>query len=351
MKVISFKKIGEERVYNLSMRGKNHNYLLEQKIVSANSHAICYSINGYITAYLKCHYPAAFFAAYLRVKTDGTGLTKDDDILIAKAECRRMGVNIVPPDVNRSGYEFDVLDDKTIVMGLRSVKGMGEKAVDEVITNQPFNSFTHFLYKNNARIVNKGKIEALAQAGCFDSLGVTRKGAFEDSKTIKDKLNIYMKKKGIEGVEAEDSLNEFPINITHEEWEKPDLLKHEQEVLGELVSGTITDMYPGFFSKLTPPFTKLRMYPDREELIVEFVVKSMLREFVMKTGRNAGKSMIKYRVEDIYGSEIELTVWPTEYKTAKAKFVDGIPVRAMCQISDFNGQRTLMLQKIEKIYE
>ena len=286
----------------------------------------------------------------MKVKSDSNSLKRDDDILVAKIECRRMGVNIVPPDVNRSGYEFDVLDNKTIVMGLRSVKGMGEKAVDEVIANQPFNSFTHFLYKTNARVVNKGKIEALAQAGCFDSLNITRKGAFEDGKSIKEKLNVYMKKKGIEGVEVEDSLNEFPINITHEEWEKPELLKHEQEVLGELVSGTITEMFPGFFTRTAIPFAKFKVMPDRENVLVEFIVKDLLREFTMRTGKYVGQKMIKYNVEDMYGVQSELTVWPSEYDNAKKLMVPGIPVRAACQISDFNGTKTLMLRSIEKVF-
>jgi DNA polymerase-3 subunit alpha len=314
------------------------------------SHAIFYSINGYLTAYLKCNFPAEFFAAYLKQKTNDNSLSKDADISIAKVESKRMGINIVPPDINRSGISYEVLDNKTIVMGMKAIKGMGEKAVDEIFNNQPFSSFIDFIYRTDSRAINKTKVEVLAKAGCFDSMGYSRKAICEEGIKVREKLNAYLKRKEKAHQDITMALEEFPLNLSKEEWSKKDILKGEQEVLGELVSGTISDMYPGFFSGSTPPFSKLKLYPDRDELVVEFVVKAKLREFKMKTGRNAGKFMIKYSVEDLFGSEIELTVWPTEYEQAKKKMVDGIPVRAICQISDFNGQRTLMLQKIEKVY-
>lgn len=350
MKIISFKKIGKEQVYNLSMRGKNHNYILEQKIISANSHAICYSITGYITAYLKCNYPAAFFAAYLKSKTDSNSLKKDEDIAMAKDECKRMGIKIVPPDINKSGSGYEVLDEKTIVMGLKAVKGMGGKAVDEIIINQPYNSFLDFVYKTEARVVNKSKIEVLAKAGCFDSLKVSRKEIYENGKSIREKLATFLKKKEKEGCVVDMVLEEFPMKLSSEDWEKKDKLQYEKEVLGELVSGTLSDLYPGFFTKMATPIEKLKILPDRENIISEFLVKSILREFKMKSGKYIGQMMIKYRVEDVYGNETELTVWPSEYENAKRKMLPGVPVRAACQVSEFNGQKTLMLRTIEKIY-
>lgn len=314
------------------------------------SHAIFYAINGYMTAYLKRHFPAEFFAAYLRQKTNDNSLTKDVDIAVAKAECKRMGVKIIPPDVNKSGISYEVLDSKTIIMGLKAIKGMGDKAVEDIFDNQPFSSFVDFVYRTNSRAINKAKIIVLAKAGCFDSMGCSRKSICEEGIKVREKLNAYLKKKEKTTQDITILLEEFPLSLSKEEFSKRDLLKGEQEVLGELVSGTISDMYPGFFSGRTAPFSKLKTYPDRDELLVEFVVKAKLREFKLKTGKNIGKFMIKYNVEDLFGSEIELTVWPTEYEQAKRKMLDGVPVIATCQISDFNGQRTLMLRKIEKIY-
>jgi DNA polymerase-3 subunit alpha len=345
LKITSCDKIGKKQVYNLSMKGDNHNYILTAGIVSANSHAVFYSINSYITAYLKCNFPTAFFAAYLKNKTNDNSLTAEDDITTAKEECKSLGIKIIPPDVNRSGISYEVLDDKTIVMGLMAIKGMGDKAVEEIISNQPFDSFKNFLYKIEARVVNKSKIEALAKAGCFDSFGLSRKAVFEEGKKIKERMNSFIKKN------EEIDLDNFPVDLSKEEWSKREILQYEQEVLGELVSGTIKELFPGFFTNTATLFSKLKILPDRENIITEFVVKSLLREFKIKTGKYSGQLMIKYRVADIMGTEAELTVWPTEYDKAKKFLVEGYPVRAECQISDFNGQKTIMLREIEKVWK
>jgi DNA-directed DNA polymerase III PolC len=350
LKAISFKKIGKEHVYNLSMRGKNHNYLLEQKIISANSHAIAYSINGYITAYLKCKYPAAFMSAYLKLTTSKNSVNREDEILDAKEECKRLGIKIVPPDVNNSSAGYEVLDNNTIVMGLRSVKGMGDRAVEEIIDNQPFDSFVDFLYKTEARVLNKTRIDVLAKAGCFDSFNLSRKFVSDNSGKFREKMVRFAKKKEKEGTDVFSSLDEFSLDLTTEEWSKRELLEYEKEVLGELVSGTVLELFPNFFSKQAVPFKRLKIMPDRENIMAEFIVKDMLREFKIKTGRYTGQMMIKYRIEDAFGDENELTVWPTEYTNAKERIRIGYPARAECQISEFNGQKTLMLRAIKKVF-
>ena len=93
------------------------------------SHAVFYSINGYYTAYLKCHHPVAFLAAKLKVETDKNSITSDDEVEAAKQECKRLGLQVMPPDVNRSGAGYEVLDERTIVMGLSAIKGMGGKEI------------------------------------------------------------------------------------------------------------------------------------------------------------------------------------------------------------------------------
>jgi DNA polymerase III alpha subunit len=77
----------------------------------------------------------------------------------------------------------------------------------------------------------------------------------------------------------------------------------------------------------------------------------MLREFKIKSGRYAGQLMIKYSIMDIYGTETELTVWPSEYDKAKKYLNEGTPARAKCQISEFNSVKTIMLREIEKVYK
>jgi DNA polymerase-3 subunit alpha len=235
-------------------------------------------------------------------------------------------------------------------MGLRSVKGMGDRAVEEIIDNQPFDSFVDFLYKTEARVLNKTRIDVLAKAGCFDSFNLSRKFVSDNSGKFREKMVRFAKKKEKEGTDVFSSLDEFSLDLTTEEWSKRELLEYEKEVLGELVSGTVLELFPNFFSKQAVPFKRLKIMPDRENIMAEFIVKDMLREFKIKTGRYTGQMMIKYRIEDAFGDENELTVWPTEYTNAKERIRIGYPARAECQISEFNGQKTLMLRAIKKVF-
>lgn len=336
------KKIWDEVVGKFSGYGFNR------------SHAVFYSINGYITAYLKRHHPAAFLAANLKIKTMRGGVTKDEEISMAKTECRRLGIRIIPPDINKSSANYEILDDKTIVMGFAAIKGLGEKAIGELANKQPFHSFIDFLDRVDARVINKSKLEVLAKAGCFDSFNLTRKDICENAKKVRDRLSKFLTKRIKDGYDAVAALEEFPLNFSGQEWNKPETLKHEMEVLGELVSGDLSDLFPGFFTGYNAtPLARLKKLPDRQEVAVEVLIKSVFKEFkIRKPGKYCGKWMIKYFVEDMYGSENELTVWPTEYDRMKKLIGDGgVPIRALCQVSEFNGNKTLMLRELIEVYK
>lgn len=314
------------------------------------AHAVFYSINGYITAYLKCHCPTAFLAAYLKIKTQ-RGLSREEEIAMAKEECQRIGIKIIPPDINRSGSNYEVLDENSIVMGFAAIKGLGKKAVAEIVNNQPYDSLSSFLFKTAGRVINKTRVEVLAKAGCFDSFNVSRKSIHDNAKKNRDKMSAFIRNKTKDGYDASMIVDECALKIEKTEWQKQELLRYEQEVLSELISGDINDMFPGFFTGVNAtPISRLRFLPDRHNIIVEFLVKSMLREFKIKSGRYKGRWMIKFRVKDVGGAETELTVWPDSYEIAKKIMKEGRPVRAKCQISEFNGVKTLMLRGIEKAY-
>jgi DNA polymerase-3 subunit alpha len=315
------------------------------------SHAVFYSINGYYTAYLKRHHPAAFMAAKLKIETGSNSITSDDEIDTARQECRRLGIKIIPPDVNRSGTAYDVVDSKTIIMGLAAIKGLGEKAAQEIVSKQPYMSFADFLYRTEARTVNKSKLEAMAKAGCFDSLGIPRKFAFEAGKDARERLKRVVAKRQKDGYDVETAMGEFSLG-TSDEWDRKTMLENEAEVLGQCLSGSINEIYGGFFTGIgTTPLVRLKALPNRYEIVVEVLVKAATREFtIKKEGRNKGRKMAKYSVEDVDGTVTELTVWPDQYEMAKRRLGEGVPIRAQCQISDFNGQKTLMLMRFQEIY-
>ncbi len=141
------------------------------------SHATCYSWVSYQTAYLKCHYPAEFMAALLtNSKNDISEVSKYME------ECKTMGLSVMGPDVNNSEMNFSVSHDGAVVFGLGGVKGVGEAAVDAIITerdaNGPFKSIYDFVERVNLSACNRKTIESLAMAGAFDSLGDIRREQF-----------------------------------------------------------------------------------------------------------------------------------------------------------------------------
>jgi DNA polymerase-3 subunit alpha len=316
-----------------------------------SSHAVFYSINSYYTAWLKRHHPASFLAALMKQETASNSITSDNELEAARQECKRLGIRIIPPDVNRSGTAYDVVDSKTVIMGLAAIKGLGEKAAQEIVSKQPYVSFVDFLYRTEARTVNKSKLEAMAKAGCFDSFGIPRRFAFEAGKDARERLKKIITKRQKDGYDVATIIGEFSLGIS-DEWDRKTLLENEITVLGQCLSGTINEIYGGFFTGIgTTPLARLKALPNRYEIVVEVLVKAATREFaIKKEGRNQGRKMAKYNVEDIEGTVTELTVWPDQYEMAKRRISAGVPIRAQCQISDWNGQKTLMLMKFQEIY-
>lgn len=133
------------------------------------SHAACYALIAYQTAYLKAHFPAEFMAALLTSDTDNT-----DRIVIEIEECRNMGIQVLPPDINESLANFTVVNEKTIRFGLTAIKGIGEGPVREIIEareDAKFSNLENFAKRVPAKVLNKKTIESLAYSGALDSLG------------------------------------------------------------------------------------------------------------------------------------------------------------------------------------
>lgn len=135
------------------------------------SHAACYGLIAYQTAYLKAHYPAAFMAALMTSDYDDT-----DRLAIEIKECQAMGLTVLPPDVNESFLEFAVVPDKKAIrFGLNAIKNVGTAAAEEIVRAREehghFKTLEDFFTQVNPRIANRKTVEALIKAGAFDNLG------------------------------------------------------------------------------------------------------------------------------------------------------------------------------------
>lgn len=126
LKVSSVRRIGKKQTYNLHMQEDHHNFLLANGVVSGNSHALAYSVITYWTAYLKAHFPVEFYAALLACET------KPDRIIQYAGSAKDYGIEILPPDVNRSGVLHQP-EGRAIRFGLSHIKGMPKVTAEEII--------------------------------------------------------------------------------------------------------------------------------------------------------------------------------------------------------------------------
>ena len=193
---------------------------------------------GYWTAYLKANYPAEYMAALL---TSVSG-DKDKSALYLN-ECRRMGITVLPPDVNASAATFTPVGGD-IRFGLAAVRNVGTNVVDAIVAARSakgaFASFSDFLRKVPVNVCNKRVIESLVKAGAFDSLGHPRKGLVliheQAIDTVIDvKRNEAMGQDSLFGGDAEIEAS-FEIPVPDGEWDKSTLLGFEREMLGLYVS-------------------------------------------------------------------------------------------------------------------
>ena len=204
------------------------------------AHSAGYGVVSFWTAYLKANYPTEYMAALLSsVKDD-----KDKSALYLN-ECRRMGIKVLPPDVNESDAEYTPRG-KDIRFGLAAVRNVGENVVGSVVRNRiekgRFTSFGDFLTKVDAFVCNKKTIESLIKAGAFDSLGHSRKGLMAVYLEAIDAMTEVKRAESIGqfdlfgGAAAATSVSGVEMDIPIDEWEKALLLSYEREMLGLYVS-------------------------------------------------------------------------------------------------------------------
>lgn len=204
------------------------------------SHSTAYALVAYMTAYLKAHYPVEFMAALLTSDMPNRNFTRKDSLVEHLEDCRRMGIEVVPPDVNRSGVEFTVADGK-IFYGLAAIKGCGEGAAQAIVAARtargPFKSLFDFCERLDPGTVNRTAIESLVKAGAFDSLGGRRAQWFAvvDRAMQAGAAAAADRRSGqraLFGDVEEDDPKALPPLPDLPEWDQRDKLAKEKEVLG-----------------------------------------------------------------------------------------------------------------------
>lgn len=201
------------------------------------AHSAGYGVLSYWTGYLKANYPAEYMAALLTSVGDSK-----DKLAVYLNECRRMGIKVLPPDVNQSISGFAAVGDD-IRFGLSAIRNVGKNVVDAIVearAEAPFESFQDYLTRVASQAATKRCVESLIKAGAFDSLGHTRRSLIAVHEEAIDASGVLKKQAASGQVDLFGGMfDEDPAMVpvpNLPEWTKRDLLAHEREMLGLYVS-------------------------------------------------------------------------------------------------------------------
>jgi DNA polymerase-3 subunit alpha len=296
------------------------------------SHAACYGLISYWTAYLKAHYPDAFMAALMTSDQDDI-----DRLAIEISECRHMGITVLAPDVNESFVEFAVVPgEKTIRFGMAAVKGVGVGAVEEILRARqeaPFKSVEDFAKRVSTSKFNKKAWESLIKSGGFDSFGDRSDLLFNlesiqgfASKLQKDALSGQTDLFGglVDSASIQPTITLQSAPAKHTTREK---LLWERELLGLYVSAHPLDSYDAYFQEQTIPLMQLRPEIDNKKVTVGGIITSV-RTIITKNG----SKMAFVAIEDKTG-ESEIIVFPDLFSQSGAKLTQDAVIRVTGKVN------------------
>lgn len=293
------------------------------------SHAACYAVVAYQTAYLKYYYPVEFMAALLTSVIDNSG--KVSEYIMT---CKSMGIQILPPDINEGEIRFSVSGD-SIRYALTAIKSVGRPVIEAVVEERklrgPYTNLKDFITRMADRGVNKRAIENFIKAGAMDSLGGTRKQFMSVYVQIMDNIS-QDKKNNMAGqlslfdIAAEEEKESYEIKLPDVgEYSKDMKLGFEKEVLGIYVSGHPLEEYQeiwrGNVTNMTSDFvleeeTNTTVVKDGQSVTIGGIVADKRLKYTKNE-----KVMAFLQIEDLVGS-VEVIVFPKDYEKNADKLIE-----------------------------
>ena len=276
------------------------------------SHAACYAYVAFQTAYLKCHYPCEFMASLMTSVLDNT-----DKVIEYSSECQRLGIKVLPPDINISGGGFTP-DNGRIRFGLNAVKNVGRGLIDAVVRereNRPFRSLYDFCKRMHGSELNRRAVESLIKSGAFDGIEATRRGMMDAVESVLKSIETDARR-NLEGqmdlfsaLAGGDNGENHDFEIpTKAEYPLSELLQLEKEVSGLYLSGHPLDGCRELIAKIGCPIKDLigenaHQYDNKQVSVVCVLTRSKF----MTTKSNSLMAFIN--VEDLTGT-MEIIVFP-----------------------------------------
>ena len=310
------------------------------------SHAACYAMISYRTAWLKANYPVEYMAALV-----SSVMNTKDKVPFYVNQCREMGIEVLPPDVNTSEVDFTVVEGQ-IRFGMNAVKGVGVGAIEAIIAARveggPFESLYDFCARVDSQMANKRVLEALIRSGAFDSTGDPRRGMLEAlpvamSDGERRRKDAAHGQGGLfDDVAEEDSGQPHPT-VPQVEYDQATLLKAEKEVLGLYVSAhPLQGLREQLRDEIEVPAGALSDAGDGAVTWTGGIVANAQK----RVSKNGGV-WLSFRLEDVDGG-IECRAWPKVYEQYRELLVEDAIVKIKGRI-ERRAEGESMLVAIEVV--
>ncbi|MFL5563060.1 MAG: DNA polymerase III subunit alpha [Gemmatimonadaceae bacterium] len=292
------------------------------------SHSVAYSIISYHTAWLKAHYPADFMAALLSACIGDT-----DSVVKYINEARELGIEILPPDVNESGYKFTVIADRQVRFGLGAIRNVGRTAIDSILAarkDSPITSLNELCERVDLRMCNKRVLEALIGAGALDNLGGHRaqyakalddaiaEAALKQEEKASGQVSLFGDPSSNGGTSSRGTKHDLPVASP---WPESERLQKEKEILGFYISGHPLEPYRTE-CELFASHTVAQLGTWTGDPMTLGVVITAVKKQISK---KSGAEFARLTVEDFSGSS-EVLVFPEAWANLSHQIRVDVPV-------------------------
>ncbi len=313
------------------------------------SHSAAYAMVTFYTSYLKYYYPTEFMAAILTLEKNNT-----DKVVKYVDELKRMGIKLLPPDINKSGLVFEARNidgDEVVMFGMGAVKGAGDIAINTMLEargEEEFIDFSDFVSRIDSSKVNKKVIESLIKAGAFDCFGYARKAMLSQIEEIIDmaKKAGDAKKQAVNSLWGDDEeMTSVTLELTHmEEFEPMEILEMEKESLGFYVSGHPLDKYRETLDVINYTLSsEIDDIADGSQALFIGKIEG-ITEKISKKGNKFGIANIM----DLHGN-IELMLFENRLKELEEDFDMSKPIAFKVKISKDGDFTRMNILKIESL--
>jgi len=313
------------------------------------SHATCYALLGYQTAYLKAHYPTEFMVAIMNSDEDDI-----ERIAFLVNECSAMKIEVLPPDINESLEHFTVIKNGVMRFGLAAIKNVGGNVVAAIVserkTNGPYTSISDFIERVRDKDLNKKSLESLVKCGAMDKLGERGQLLFNMEHILEFSREISKAKNNGQGglfdVFTADSKTAGlpPLKLQPAQpASKKERLAWEKELLGLYVSEHPAKEYMGYIEKVAIPCSKLTSQFVGKRVGVGGVI-SKIQKIITKTG----KPMLFVTLED-ERAKIEVLVFPRTLEQTATIWQEDKPVIVSGRVDDKDGNIKVLCEEVREL--